>query len=262
MELQLHRGVKDVITDHPEVGRILDDFGVGCTACALGTCLLKDVVGIHNLSADTEADLMYQIEKAIYPEREVARREVSRGAPLEAEPFQFSPPLQSLVDEHKVIKRWLALIPAVVHRLLQGGPEAWSYVQGGTRLMQEYADRLHHAKEEDILFDYVDRSSEIIQVMCQDHVQGREHRRLTSEAADSGLTEQAAAHLMAYGELLLSHIKREDEILFPWIDRTLSVAQVGRLHALFADVDSGALETTAVHLAFLDKAEEWVDKTA
>ena len=42
-----------------------------------------------------------------------------------------------------------------------------------------------------------------------------------------------AEQLKAYSEILLEHIKKEDEILFPWIDRNLSTKQVGQLYSKF-----------------------------
>ncbi|MEK7698986.1 MAG: hypothetical protein AAB332_01145, partial [Planctomycetota bacterium] len=67
----LTREIKKVIDDCPEVGRILDEYGIGCVPCSVGSCLLKDVVGIHSLDPQQEATLMYKIEKAIYPSRNI-----------------------------------------------------------------------------------------------------------------------------------------------------------------------------------------------
>ncbi|MBA7601910.1 hypothetical protein ES703_08994 [subsurface metagenome] len=46
-----------------------------------------------------------------------------------------------------------------------------------------------------------------------------------------------AEQLKAYSEILLEHIKKEDEILFPWIDRNLSTKQVGQLCSKFNEID-------------------------
>jgi len=46
-----------------------------------------------------------------------------------------------------------------------------------------------------------------------------------------------AEQLKAYSEILLEHIKKEDEILFPWIDRNLSTKQVGQLYSKFNEID-------------------------
>ena len=42
---------------------------------------------------------------------------------------------------------------------------------------------------------------------------------------------------MAYRDLLTGHIQKEDEILFPWMDRNLKATQVDELFAKFNEVD-------------------------
>ena len=46
-----------------------------------------------------------------------------------------------------------------------------------------------------------------------------------------------AEQLKGYSEILPEHIKKEDEILFPWIDRNLSTKQVGQLYSKFNEID-------------------------
>lgn len=73
MDNVLNKEIKNIIEACPEVGRILDEYGIGCVPCSVGSCLLKDIVGIHNLDPEQEATLMYRIEKAIYPDRNVSK---------------------------------------------------------------------------------------------------------------------------------------------------------------------------------------------
>ncbi|MBU0729803.1 MAG: hypothetical protein KKE17_12030 [Proteobacteria bacterium] len=64
MELPNNLGdspIIDVIRRYAEIGEILDRYGIGCTKCSIGTCLLKDVVRVHVLGDETES----QIEKEI-----------------------------------------------------------------------------------------------------------------------------------------------------------------------------------------------------
>jgi hypothetical protein len=53
--------IKEVIAVHPVIGEILDNHEIGCIKCGVGTCLLQDVVTVHFLGAEVEA----QIEKEI-----------------------------------------------------------------------------------------------------------------------------------------------------------------------------------------------------
>lgn len=254
MEQFLAKGVKDVITAFPEVGRILDDFKVGCTTCGVGTCLLRDVVGIHNLDPHTEAELMYQIEKAIYPDRDVKKPEIKaeKAKPVE---LTYSPPVQMLVDEHKIIKRWLALIPKVIQHVDVDADTAWDWIKQGVDVIRNYADKYHHAKEEDIMFKYADENMEIIQVMYEDHKTGRNHVKNVLEAMETRDKEKAATHLLAYRDLLTEHIRKEDEILYPWIDRGLSDSQVGQMYSKFSEVDA-KFEDPQKYIDFVEKLEK------
>ena len=45
----LNRFIKEIVDEYPEVGKVLEDNHVGCVTCNVGTCLLKDIIEIHNL---------------------------------------------------------------------------------------------------------------------------------------------------------------------------------------------------------------------
>ena len=145
--------------------------------------------------------------------------------------------MKKLVDEHVLIKRWIALIPMVVEHLDIESESGRQLILDGIDMIRSYADRYHHAKEEDILFKYFDQDSQIPQVMYEDHATGREHVKAMLEALERKDKTTLAEHLVAYRELLTEHIKKEDEILYPWMDRTLSTRQIGELFAKFSEVD-------------------------
>ena len=65
-----------------------------------------------------------------------------------------------------------------------------------------------------------------------------------------------AAHLAGYAGVLLEHIKKEDEILYPWMDRNLSVRQVGELFARFLAVDERFAEERKKYESFVGRLEE------
>lgn len=113
MENILNKGIKEVIDKCPEVGHILEEYGIGCAPCSVGSCLVSDVVGIHNLDPQTESTLMYKIEKAIYPDRDIPEPKVDLSKVQTPKEINYSPAVKNLVDEHVLIKRLLALIPAI-----------------------------------------------------------------------------------------------------------------------------------------------------
>ena len=57
----LNRGIKDIIDSHTQVVDILNDYGISCGACDVGTCLLKDIVSLHFLFKEQEQALMNRI---------------------------------------------------------------------------------------------------------------------------------------------------------------------------------------------------------
>lgn len=52
-----NQAIQDVIKIHPQIGKILETYDIGCVGCSVGICLLKDVVAIHALGADIEAQI-------------------------------------------------------------------------------------------------------------------------------------------------------------------------------------------------------------
>jgi hypothetical protein len=146
------KGIKDIIAEFPGVGSILEEYGIGCGPCTVGICQLKDILEIHRLAKEAEEELMLRIEAEIYPERNIDVS--SRTADLDANVavnITLSRPVQVLVEEHRFIKRWLALIPALAEKLDLGRAADRQIAEGGIDLIRCYADRLHHGKEEDIL---------------------------------------------------------------------------------------------------------------
>ncbi len=238
MQNVLNKEIKDLIKAYPEVGRVLEEYNIGCAPCSAGSCLLKDVVGIHNLDPQKEATLMYRIEKAIYPDRKISEPVVDLTKKAAPKKITYSPPVKKLVDEHVLIKRLLALVPSIVEFTESSLKVDKNLILQCVDFIRTYADKYHHMKEEDILFKYVDEKAEIIQVMYKDHDTGRGNIRQVVEGAENGNKAQIKEHLLAYRELLTQHIKKEDEILYPWIDRQLSVAQVGEMFRRCNEADA------------------------
>lgn len=64
--MNLHCGIGDqainkTIQDHPAIGEILQKYEIGCVTCGVGICLVKDVVSIHALGAEIEAEIEQEI---------------------------------------------------------------------------------------------------------------------------------------------------------------------------------------------------------
>ncbi len=189
---------------------------------------------------------------------------IHRGAPFEmpvmerkaSEPrASFCPPIARMVEEHVWIKRLLARIPDLLDALGRDWAGTAPQVERCLEFIRTYADRYHHAKEEDLLFTYFDRDSAILRGMCRDHAEGRDHVRNVAEALAVSELARVEHHLRAYGELLAGHIQREGTILYPWMDRSLSTRQVGELYSACIEVERRFGSGPADQAAFVVELE-------
>jgi hemerythrin-like domain-containing protein len=169
--------------------------------------------------------------------------------------------MKKLVDEHVLIKRWVALIPEVVKILDVESEEGRQLILNGVDFIRSYADKYHHAKEEEILFEYFDKNLDILQVIYEDHRQARRHVQAILEALGRRDRESIGEHLSAYGELLAEHIKKEDEILYPWMERNLSMTQIGELFSRFNKADQQAGDSPEKYEEFINTVEEKVRRS-
>jgi len=137
-----------------------------------------------------------------------------------------------MVDEHKLILRMIALVEKNATLMEEGRFRNWQFFLDAVDFIRNYADRFHHAKEEDVLFtalvsNGMPEKQSPIEAMLMEHDQGRAHVRGMEEAALRALEGQAgqipviAAHARGYSELLRGHIRKEDDILYPLAERVL-----------------------------------------
>ncbi|NJO91081.1 MAG: hypothetical protein HC831_20530 [Chloroflexia bacterium] len=100
-------------------------------------------------------------------------------------------------------------------------------------LIQNFADGLHHTKEESLLFPkMVEKGFSFqqgpIAVMMNDHAEGRNFVKGISEAVSlykSGNTSvkvDILKNMLGYIELLRAHIEKENNILFRMADKALT----------------------------------------
>lgn len=237
MERYLDRNIKDLIAAFPAAGAALRERGIACVSCAAGSCRLRDIVGMHNLAPAEEASLMAALALAIDPSGNLRAPEPAPRARPAAGP-KYSPPLRRLVEEHVLIKRVLGALPAFLAGTDPASAAGAAVSRDIIRFIRSYADSHHHAKEEDRLFRLFDPGLAVVKTMLLEHEAGRAHVRAAGAAVNAGDGPGAAAALLAYRELLLDHIKKEDEVLYPWMDRNLSMRQVGALSESFDEADA------------------------
>lgn len=238
MDKYMNMAIKTVITEFPRVGTILNDYGIGCVSCSVGTCLMKDIIEIHNVPKDVEVEMMKKIEAAINNKEITASAQPVLSTNLSPGAITYAEPIQKLVDEHTVIKQFLAFVPELCTRIESDFHSNKELVLQGVEFIKQFADKFHHAKEEDILFAYAKGNTDIINVMLEDHKKGRYYVKsmlLGLEMEDPSFVVYSLKH---YKELLTEHIKKEDEILYPWIQKSMNDIQLKDLELRFIETDA------------------------
>lgn len=59
------KNIREALSVQPMIGEILARYGIGCTGCTIGTCLLKDVVAVHCLGDETEKAIEQEINACL-----------------------------------------------------------------------------------------------------------------------------------------------------------------------------------------------------
>lgn len=159
----------------------------------------------------------------------------------------------TLVAEHRLIKRMLALLERHAPRTASGEYTNWQFYLDGVDFIRYYADRFHHAKEEDVLFEALvangmPRQNSPVAAMLMEHDQGRAYVQTMEEAALKakegipGQEQLIAASALAYATLLREHISREDEILYPLAERLLPEEVRPAILAGYAQAEAAVAE--------------------
>lgn len=174
---------------------------------------------------------------------------------------------QVMVDEHKLILRMIALVERNTQLLEQGKFRNWQFYLDAVDFIRNYADRFHHAKEEDVLFVELIRNGmpekqSPIEAMHMEHDQGRAHVRAIEEAAQKALDgERGQAAVIAenakgYAALLRGHIEKEDDILYPLAERILPQEVRDRMLDAYARAEAKTPELEEKYLKLVERYEQ------
>lgn len=137
-----------------------------------------------------------------------------------------------LTEEHKLILRMIELVEKNTGLLENGRFDDWSFYLDAVDFIRNFADRFHHAKEEDVLFkalvdNGMPEKNSPVAAMLMAHDQGRAYVRGLEAAAkrvlagEVGQIPAIVENARGYAALLRDHIEKEDTILYPLSERVL-----------------------------------------
>lgn len=157
--------------------------------------------------------------------------------------------IQTMMDEHQTILRVLACLEKLVTDDAHESEPADTFATAA-RFLREYADALHHGKEEDLLFPAMEATgipteSGPTAVMRLEHDEGRALVRRMRGLAGSDPFDRAAfaEPALQFVGLLRAHIGKEDHILYPMAQRMLRDTDMGALDHACAHADAANFDT-------------------
>ena len=232
----LNSGIKDLLMKFPKIGALLDEYNIYCNECSRGTCLLKDALEIHNLNIEDEKILVNKITELIYPEK-ILPIPNARNIIKNSKNIICSPHIKKLLNEHKLIKRWLALIPAIIEYVDNDRDDIVQLLPDSSDFIRSYVDQYHQVREEDNLFAVFDESLEIFRIMFDEHEEIRFYAQILLTAIKDNDKTAIKESLNTYRVVISEHIKKEEDILYPWIERSITVAQINILNSKYIEID-------------------------
>jgi hemerythrin-like domain-containing protein len=131
-------------------------------------------------------------------------------------------PTDTLRQEHRVILRAIALLEVAAARMSSGQPLPDGLWEELLDWLRAFADRHHHAKEEQYLFPALGEAGVPthggpVSVMLEEHTEGR----ALLQAMAVGPVGRRGEIARRYGQLLRDHIDKENGVLLPLAEAVL-----------------------------------------
>ncbi len=156
----------------------------------------------------------------------------------------------------------------VMDRISRSGNTDIKHCEMIVDIIKNFADGLHHNKEENLLFPLMAERGFPVQggpvgVMLMEHEQGREYVRGMSKnneafkAGDNKAIQKVYENMQGYAELLRNHIYKENNILFNMADGVFTEEDQKDLLAKFEKIETEGSIGTDYFLAIEELAKAY-----
>jgi hemerythrin-like domain-containing protein len=170
---------------------------------------------------------------------------------------------ESLEAEHRVIEKVLDALEREVTKIEDDGPVDHDFFLRTISFVREFADGLHHQKEERVLFPKVTAAGVPeeggpVGVMLTEHEHARELIRQMEEFVEAAASGDETARIIivsagqSYVTLLRAHIQKEDGVLFPMAEELLSEDVQGELRSGFSEAEQEHPDRDSAHRAWAE----------
>ena len=171
-------------------------------------------------------------------------------------------PIGPLMHEHRRIERMVDLIKKERERLAGGGEPDIHLLSSAADFFSVYADRCHHGKEEDILFEELEKRGdipkeldEIRKKLVREHEQAREHVQNLRKAYGDYHTGGGKEAKQRISEILdkltglyPQHIETEDKEFFFPVMELFSKEEQGEMLERFYEFDREMIHEKYEHV--------------
>jgi len=137
--------------------------------------------------------------------------------------------IRILVEEHKNILRVVDALEKECNEIKSGGKVDEDFFRKVIDFIRNYADRFHHAKEEDILFKEFCKTAEKgclhcnpVEQMLYEHDIGRKFIKGIEEGIKEKNKRKIVENSLGYVNLIREHIFKENNILYPMAENAFN----------------------------------------
>lgn len=169
-------------------------------------------------------------------------------------------PTKILSEEHKNILKVVAALEKECAALESGKQLDKEFIRNAIDFIRNYADKFHHAKEEDILFkEFCKKEEELhcnpVGQMLYEHDLGRGYVKGMEQGIEENDKEMVIKNGKEYVQLLQEHIMKEDNILFPMADQVLNEEAQASISKKFKEAENKKFKkgTKERYIAFAGK---------
>ena len=164
--------------------------------------------------------------------------------------------MQILSGEHKNILKIAEALNKECGALESGKKLNTDFFSQAIEFIREYADRFHHAKEEDILFKELCKPDakmhcNPVEQMLYEHNLGRNFVKGMEEGLKEGNKNRITENARGYSQLIQEHINKEDNILYPMADEALGEKAKESILKKFNEIEKKKKKDKEKALAFI-----------
>ena len=170
-------------------------------------------------------------------------------------------PTDILSDEHKKILKVADALNKECLLIDKGKNIDKNFFEKAIDFIRNYADKFHHAKEEDILFVELNKPGVMehcnpVSQMLYEHDIGRGFVKGVIEALNKSDRKKIVENARGYVQLIQEHIWKEDNILYPMANEGLISKMQELILKKFKEAENKKLKDKARYLELAEEFEK------